>query len=189
MELRLQNSADIPMGYMSVTNLWKVSNTSSIIRFPINREVLQEEQGHGATFEDNYKNWWHVSTIFISTKNNFERRLGIWPAGFDKDDVMYCNTAYGDYPTYLPQYAQGKDFTKGLFAGWMLLNYNKPVQVSSTLGGYQPNYAVDEDIKTYWSAKPEIPGNGSRQIWARCLPSMPFRLIMQTRMLSLWGKP
>ncbi|MCL1672052.1 discoidin domain-containing protein [Elizabethkingia ursingii] len=109
--------------------------------------------GHGATFEDNYKNWWHISTIVISTKNNFERRMGIWPAGFDKDDVMYTNTAYGDYPTYLPQYAQGKDFSKGLFAGWMLLNYQKPVQVSSTLGGFQPNLAVDEDIKTYWSAK------------------------------------
>lgn len=40
--------------------------------------------------------------------------MGIWPAGFDKDDVMYTNTAYGDYPTYLPQYAQGKDFSKGL---------------------------------------------------------------------------
>ncbi|MCL1668814.1 discoidin domain-containing protein [Elizabethkingia ursingii] len=109
--------------------------------------------GHGATFEDNYKNWWHISTIVISTKNNFERRMGIWPAGFDKDDVMYTNTAYGDYPTYLPKYAQGKDFSKGLFAGWMLLNYQKPVQVSSTLGGFQPNLAVDEDIKTYWSAK------------------------------------
>ena len=109
--------------------------------------------GHGATFEDNYKNWWHISTIVISTKNNFERRMGIWPAGFDKDDVMYTNTAYGDYPTFLPQYAQGKDFSKGLFAGWMLLNYQKPVQVSSTLGGFQPNLAVDEDIKTYWSAK------------------------------------
>jgi hypothetical protein len=108
---------------------------------------------------------------------------------FDKDDVMYCNTAYGDYPTYLPQYAQGKDFTKGLFAGWMLLNYNKPVQVSSTLGGYQPNYAVDEDIKTYWSAKQEIQENGSRPIWERFPPSMPFRSIMQIRMLSLWGKP
>jgi hypothetical protein len=35
----------------------------------------------------------------------------------------------------------------------MLLNYNKPVQVSSTLGGYQANNAVNEDIKTYWSAK------------------------------------
>ena len=109
--------------------------------------------GHGSTFQDKHGNYWHISTIFISVKNNFERRLGIWPAGFDKDDVMYSNTAYGDYPTLLPEFAQGKDFTKGLFPGWMLLNYQKPVKVSSTLGGYQPNLAVDEDIKTYWSAK------------------------------------
>lgn len=109
--------------------------------------------GHGATFEDNYGNYWHVSTIFISVKNNFERRIGIWPAGFDQEDVMYCNTAYGDYPTYLPEYAKGKNFSQNMTPGWMLLNYNKPVQVSSTLGGYQPNFAVDEDIKTYWSAK------------------------------------
>ncbi|MFD0835300.1 discoidin domain-containing protein [Mariniflexile aquimaris] len=108
--------------------------------------------GHGATFQDKHQNYWHVSTIFISTKNNFERRLGIWPSGFDKDDVMFCNTAYGDYPTYLPDYAVDKDFTKDMFAGWMLLNYQKPVQASSTLGGYNPNFAVDEDIKTYWSA-------------------------------------
>jgi hypothetical protein len=109
--------------------------------------------GHGSTYQDNFGNWWHVSTIFISTKNNFERRLGIWPAGFDKDDVMYCNTAYGDYPTLLPEFAKAKDFSEGLFAGWMLLNYQKPVQVSSTLGGFNANFAVDEDIKTYWSAK------------------------------------
>lgn len=107
--------------------------------------------GHGATYQDNFKNWWHVSTIILGQKNNFERRIGIWPAGFDKDDVMYCNTAYGDYPTYLPK--KEEDHLKSLFSGWMLLNYNKPVQVSSTLGGFQPNYAVDEDMKTYWSAK------------------------------------
>ena len=107
--------------------------------------------GHGATYQDNYGNWWHISTVAIGVKNNFERRIGIWPAGFDQDDVLYCNTAYGDYPTYLPQ--KDADHVKGLFTGWMLLNYNKPVQVSSTLGGYQPNFAVDEDIKTYWSAK------------------------------------
>jgi hypothetical protein len=34
----------------------------------------------------------------------------------------------------------------------MLLNYNKPVQASSILGGYHPNNAVDELMKTYWSA-------------------------------------
>ncbi|GLB52010.1 endo-1,4-beta-xylanase [Neptunitalea chrysea] len=107
--------------------------------------------GHGATYQDNYGNWWHTSTITIAKKNNFERRIGIWPAGFDTDDVMYCNTAYGDYPTYLPQ--KDADHIKGLFTGWMLLNYNKPVQVSSTLGGYKPNFAVNEDLETYWSAK------------------------------------
>ena len=107
--------------------------------------------GHGATFQDRSDQYWHVSTIGICVKNNFERRIGIWPAGFDADGTMYCNTAYGDYPTYLP--SLNKDHLTQQFSGWMLLNYNKPVQVSSTLGAYKPNFAVDEDIKTYWSAK------------------------------------
>lgn len=106
--------------------------------------------GHGATFQDHEGDYWHVSTIAISVKNNFERRLGIWPAGFDNEGVMFCNTAFGDYPTYLPE--ADKDPLNGSFTGWMLLNFKKPVAVSSTLGGYHPNNAVDEDIKTYWSA-------------------------------------
>lgn len=106
--------------------------------------------GHGATFQDRWNNWWHVSTIVLSVKNNFERRIGIWPAGFDKDDLMYANTTFGDYPHYLP--SGPADHLKSRFTGWMLLNYNKPVTVSSTLGSYYPNFAVDENIKTYWSA-------------------------------------
>ena len=107
--------------------------------------------GHGATFQDKWDNYWHVSTISISVKNSFERRIGLWPAGFDKDDIMYCNTVFGDYPHYLPE---GKeDHSVSRFTGWMLLNYCKPVMVSSTLGGYTGNYAVDENIKTYWSAE------------------------------------
>lgn len=106
--------------------------------------------GHGATFQDNWKNFWHISTISISVKNNFERRLGIWPAGFDKDGVMYCNQAFGDYPSFLP--TGPHNHLKTLFTGWMLLNYCKPVTVSSTYGSYNANNAVDEDIKTYWCA-------------------------------------
>ncbi|WP_276480804.1 family 43 glycosylhydrolase [Paraflavitalea pollutisoli] len=112
--------------------------------------------GHGSTFQDNYKNYWHVSTISISVKNNFERRLGIWPAGFDAAGTMWCNTAFGDYPHFLPgatsQTPDKVSTDHGAFTGWMLLNYNKPVTVSSTLGSFYPNYAVDENIKTYWSA-------------------------------------
>jgi hypothetical protein len=102
--------------------------------------------GHGSTFTDVTDNdrYWHISTITISVKNSFERRLGIWPAGFDKDGVLYMDAAFGDYPHYLPS---------GRFTGWMLLNYKKPVLVSSTLSPAHPaNDAVDEDIRTYWSA-------------------------------------
>lgn len=112
--------------------------------------------GHGATFQDNWKNYWHVSTMVIAVKNNFERRLGIWPAGFDKDDVMYMDAAFGDYPHYLP--GGETDHLKSGFTGWMLLNYNKPVTVSSTLGAFTANNAVDENIKTYWSAKSDAKG-------------------------------
>jgi xylan 1,4-beta-xylosidase len=107
--------------------------------------------GHGATFQDTHGNWWHTATIAISVKNNFERRIGIWPAGFDEDAVLYCNTVYGDYPHFLPHVPR-QDHRNGTFAGWMLLNYAKPVSASSTLGGFTANLAVDEDIKTYWSA-------------------------------------
>jgi xylan 1,4-beta-xylosidase len=103
--------------------------------------------GHGSTFQDNNEIYWHVSTIQISVKNTFERRLGIWPAGFDEDGVMLCSTAFGDYPHYLPGTS-----APGKFTGWMLLNYDKPVQVSSTYGNYTANKAVDENMKTYWSA-------------------------------------
>ncbi len=107
--------------------------------------------GHGATFEGQYGNWWHVSTITIAVKNSFERRLGLWPTAFDADGILYTNTAYGDYPHRMP--TARVENPKDLFTGWMLLNYNKPVRVSSSLAGYGANYAVDEQMKTYWSAK------------------------------------
>jgi hypothetical protein len=41
---------------------------------------------------------------------------------------------------YLMRFLAGSDYgingKSKYFTGWMLLNYNKPVQVSSTLGGY-----------------------------------------------------
>jgi len=112
--------------------------------------------GHGATLQGEHGNWWHVSTIALGVKNSFERRLGLWPTAFDADGILYTETAYGDYPHYLPTstFRQPKE----LFTGWMLLNYQKPVQVSSSLPGYPTNFAVDEDLKTYWSAQTNRPG-------------------------------
>lgn len=110
--------------------------------------------GHGATFQDNNKNYWHISTSIVCVKNTWERRMGIWPSGFDQDDVMWCNTAFGDYPHYLP--AARTDAK--LRPEWWLLNYKKPVTVSSTLGTFTANNANDESIKTYWSAQTDKAG-------------------------------
>lgn len=112
--------------------------------------------GHGNTFQDRWGSWWHTSTMVVAVKNDFERRIGLWPASFDTDGVLYANTSFGDYPHYLPSGLA--DYGQSLFTGWMLLNYNKPVQVSSTLGAYTANNAVDESIKTYWSAASGRPG-------------------------------
>lgn len=109
--------------------------------------------GHGATFEDKFKNVWHVGTMVISVKNTFERRIGLFPAGVDKDGVLFADTAFGDYPQLLPNGPRDPHKT---FAGWYLLSYNKKVAASDNADS--ANLAFDENIKTYWTAGSSKPG-------------------------------
>ena len=107
--------------------------------------------GHSTTFQDKYGNYWHISTMSISIRHMFERRLGLFPVAFDKDGVMRTFTAFGDYPTIMPD--RKIDFEKeSLFRGWMLLSYNKKSEASSSLEKYPVKNAFDEDIRTWWSA-------------------------------------
>ena len=50
--------------------------------------------GHGSTIADKYGNYWHASTMRISVNHDFERRVGLFPAGFDKDGMLYCKDVY-----------------------------------------------------------------------------------------------
>jgi hypothetical protein len=107
--------------------------------------------GHSSTFQDKYGNYWHISTMSISQKHMFERRLGLFPMFFDKDGILYTYTGFGDFPINIPR---KKIFSSDqLFPKWMLLSYNKPIEVSSELTGYPKKYAADEEIRTYWSAQ------------------------------------
>lgn len=105
--------------------------------------------GHGSTIADQYGNYWHASTMRISVNHDFERRVGLFPAGFDEDGILFCNQNFADYPFKIPQ---GKFDTAALEPEWMLLSYKKPVAVSSAAPGSDPVNAVDEDIRTWWSA-------------------------------------
>jgi hypothetical protein len=40
----------------------------------------------------------------------------------------------------------------------MLLSYNKPVMASSSMGEFTPDRVTDEDVKTFWVAKDNGPG-------------------------------
>lgn len=107
--------------------------------------------GHGSTFADKYGNWWHVATLTVSVKHPFERRLGLFPAGFDKDGSLFTYTEFGDYPLIMPD----RNYTdvRELFPGWMLLSYKKHIESSSVIDTFPASYACDENIRTYWSAR------------------------------------
>ncbi|MTI21710.1 1,4-beta-xylanase, partial [Fulvivirga sp. RKSG066] len=102
--------------------------------------------GHGSTVKDNSGNYWHYATMAISVNYKFERRIGMYPAGFEENGQMYVNTAYGDYPHYLPD--TEVDNHKSRFTGWMLLSYNKPVSTNSPIVKKDIN-VVDESEGGY----------------------------------------
>ena len=111
--------------------------------------------GHGSTIQDQYGNWWHASTMRISVNHPFERRVGLFPAGFDEDRVLFCNQNFADYPLAVPD---GKFDPWSIEPKWMLLSYKKPVTASSAQSGHAPELAVDENIRTWWSAATNQPG-------------------------------
>ncbi len=106
--------------------------------------------GHAATFTDKYGNYWRIVTMVISVKHIFERRLGLIPVTFDKNNNMIAHTAFADYPMVMPDH-KIKDVSE-LFPGWMMLSYKKTAGASSSLPTNLPALAVDEEIRDYWSA-------------------------------------
>lgn len=104
--------------------------------------------GHGSTLLDKNGDYWHIASMRISHNENFERRLGLFKAGFDDDGNLYCDQRFGDWPIAM----DAKPFDK---PDWMLLSYKKPVAVSSGEGA---EHVTDEDIRTFWQAGSNRPG-------------------------------
>ena len=112
--------------------------------------------GHGNTFQDKYGNWWNTGTPWIGYNWTFERRMAMFPAGFDADGQMFSNTRFGDFPQRMPE-SKWSD-RNSLFTGWMLLSYRKTVTASSTLEKFDPSSVTDENPRTFWVARSKTPG-------------------------------
>ena len=106
--------------------------------------------GHSSTFQDKDGAWWHVSTMRISINDNFERRIGLFPCGFDSDGIMYCNQNFADYPFFLN--AGNHENLNAVAPPFMLLSWKKEAAASSYQTGYEPENGVDENIRTWWAA-------------------------------------
>lgn len=104
--------------------------------------------GHGSTVVGPGGHYWHFATMDYSVNINWERRLCMFPTFFDKDGIMYTDTYFGDYPRYAPSVPN----KRGQYRGWMLLSYNKPVEVSSSQGNFKKESLTDEIAKTSWVA-------------------------------------
>lgn len=108
--------------------------------------------GHGSTLEDEDGSAWHTATMRVCVNHNFERRIGLWPAGWDADGELFCNQRYGDWPYCVDT------LRKDVWAEpeWMLLSYGKAATASSAA---KPAANVtDENVRTVWKASTSAPG-------------------------------
>ncbi|MBE6871558.1 MAG: hypothetical protein E7491_06345 [Ruminococcaceae bacterium] len=127
--------------------------------------------GHGCLFEDKYGNWWNVTCASVYVSHPFERRVNMYPAGFDEDGLLYVNTSLSDYPITLPC---GKRDHRAQNTPYMLLSkdckatassvetampenamYGEAVlstQVPESRYDHRAELAFDEDIRTLWAA-------------------------------------
>ena len=106
--------------------------------------------GHGNTFADAHGNFWNTGTTWIGHNWRFERRMVMFPAGFDRDGQMFANTRFGDFPHYAP--SKKWSSRNELFTGWMLLSYRKPVTASSSHPDFPASNLTDENPRKFWVA-------------------------------------
>lgn len=110
--------------------------------------------GHGSTVEDCHANLWHAATMRISVNHIFERRIGLWPAGYDQDGELFCNQRYGDWPFQI----KPASMNPWENPEWMLLSYDKPATASSCEEDKKAGKATDENVQTWWRAASNASG-------------------------------
>ena len=83
-------------------------------------------------------------------KSGHGAHIGLFPAGFDEDGLLFCNQNFADYPVCVPD---GKFDARTLAPRFMLLSYKKQATASSCLDGHPTELALDENIRDWWCAE------------------------------------
>ena len=113
--------------------------------------------GHGSLLEDKNGNFWKFNTVSISVNHMFERRVLMAPAAFNAHGELVVDTVLADYPLYAPHAAEyAFDSPRPLWQRQIPV----AVSASSALSGHEPERAVEETMRTWWSAE-----SGAAEEW------------------------
>ncbi len=108
---------------------------------------LVQGPGHGCVVRGPHQTLWVFYTCLVGYHHNFERRIGVDPAGFDADGNLVAPGA-SEWPQWapglLPRPQDGND------TGWLPTTLMKPTFASSEAPGRTTLYAVDNNIRTWW---------------------------------------
>lgn len=116
--------------------------------------------GHSCVFKDFNGNWWRITTMWVGVLAGFERRLGLFPAGFDKEGRMFTQTYLGDYPMLMP--TKKVPMGKSLLTDWQNLSLCAKISSSKP---EKENLGCDENVRTWWSAKTADAGSFFELNW------------------------
>lgn len=130
--------------------------------------------GHGCIVQGPNDTLWAFYTCFAGYTHAFERRIGMDPAGFDKDGNLFVRAG-----SSIPQLAPGikPHPENGNDAGWEPVNLSMPPRASSAEPGRDPLYAVDESMRTWWQ-----PSDGDEQPTLEC-PLTGRQLVRSIRLI------
>ena len=93
--------------------------------------------GHGSTVLGPGGQYWHFASMSLSINVNWGTSSCMFPAGFDKDGVMYVDTRFGDYPVMLLPCRVRQTSSRV-----DVVSYGKPV-TASTVKRRVPNFCID----------------------------------------------
>ena len=133
-------TADSPLGpYQYAARNPILRDTEGLVRGP----------GHGCLVKGPQDTIWAFYTCTRCYHHNFERRIGMDPAGFDADGNLFVRGA-SETPQWAPGVlARPQD---GNATGLLPVTIRRSPTASSAAPGRDPLYAVDNTLTTWWQA-------------------------------------
>jgi len=145
------SSKFMPMEFIRRPIRWGRSCMRRIVLFRINPRDSSGGAGHSSTMEDSDDNYWHVTTMTISVRDMFERRLGLFPPVFTPTGRCCAILTWAIIRNSFRVSSKkigGKQFTR---LDAFVLQQTRHGFVPRWNSSHQKMPSI-EDIRTWWSA-------------------------------------